>query len=69
MNKIITLIEENEGLTDKAQEDIVSYLNNVGYFVYGPCGRDSELEEEGYSAAAGYEGQGLTNKKYKYWRY
>lgn len=65
-NKIITLIEENEGLTDKAQEDIVSYLNNVGYFVYGPCGRDSELEEEGYSAPTGYEGQGLTNRKYKY---
>ena len=51
---------------DKAQEDIVSYLNNVGYFVYGPCGRDSELEEQGYSSPVGYEGQGLTNKKYKY---
>lgn len=66
-NKIITLIEENEGLTDKAQEDIVSYLNNVGYFVYGPCGRDSELEEEGYSENHGYESNnGGVNKKYKY---
>lgn len=65
-NKIISIIEENEGLTDNAQTSIVKYLNDVGYFVYGPCGRDSELEEEGYSEPTGYEGQGVSNRKFKY---
>ena len=64
-NKIITIIEQNEGLTDAAQADIVKYLNDVGYFVYGPCGRDSALDEQGYTDKRGYEGQGLNNNNYK----
>ena len=66
-NGIIEIIEENEGLTDKAQTQIVSYLNAAGYYVYGNCNKvDPEYTDgEQNGVLTGYERQGSTNK-YKY---
>lgn len=66
-NEIISLIEENEGLTDKTQEKIVKYLNSVGYYVYGKCNDiDSDyLDNTVNGKLIGYEKQGNTDK-YKY---
>lgn len=66
-NEIISLIEENEGLTDKTQEKIVKYLNSAGYYVYGKC---SSYEEDYLDGAVngkltGYERNGSSDK-YKY---
>lgn len=66
-NEIISLIEENEGLTDKTQEKIVKYLNSTGYYVYGKCSAIDEdyLEGTVNGKLVGYEKQGNTDK-YKY---
>ena len=66
-NEIISLIEENEGLTDKTQEKIVKYLNSTGYYVYGPCGKIDEdyLDGAVNGKLTGYEKQGNADK-YKY---
>ena len=68
-NGIISIIEENEGLTDKAQEQIIKYLNNTGYYVYGSCSKiDTDYvgnEEAINGVLTGYERQGTTDK-YKY---
>lgn len=36
-NGIINIIEENEGHNSNAEEEITSYLNGSGYFVFGSC--------------------------------
>mgnify|MGYP004510555243 FL=1 len=68
-NGIISIIEENEGLTDKAQEQIIKYLNSTGYYVYGSCSKiDTDYvgnEEAINGVLTGYERQGTTDK-YKY---
>lgn len=66
-NEIISLIEENEGLTDKTQEKIVKYLNSTGYFVYGKCSSYEEdyLEGAVNGKLTGYEKSGSSDK-YKY---
>lgn len=66
-NGIIEIIEENEGLTDKAQSQIVNYLNLAGYYVYGNCNKvDPEYTDgELNGVLTGYEKQGSSNR-YKY---
>lgn len=65
-NGIISIIEENEGLTDKAQEQIIKYLNNTGYYVYGSCSKiDTDYvgnEETMNGLLTGYGRQGTTDK-------
>lgn len=36
-NQILTIIEQKEGLDKNAQSEIETYLNGVGYAVYGKC--------------------------------
>lgn len=66
-NEIISLIEENEGLTEKTQEKIINYLNSVGYYVYGKCSSNEEDYLEGTinGKLTGYERSGNSDK-YKY---
>lgn len=66
-NEIISLIEENEGLTEKTQEKIVKYLNSTGYYVYGKCADtgDDYLDGAVNGKLTGYEKQGNADK-YKY---
>ena len=63
-NEIISLIEENEGLTDKTQEKIVKYLNSTGYYVYGKCTDtgDDYLDGAINGKLTGYEKQGNADK-------
>ncbi len=72
-NGIISIIEENEGLTDAAQEKIRNYLNNTGYYVYGECskvdidyGDYKDDDTQSYGQLKGYEQQNSTSGKYKY---
>lgn len=65
-NRIVNLIEENEGLSSETQKQINSYLNSVGYFVYGTCAdTEDDIDFEGNKVVTGYEKHGSTNK-YKY---
>lgn len=65
-NKIISLIEQNEGLSDDTQEQISKYLNSVGYFVYGNCVVEDDVDFTNTNkVVTGYEKQSNTNK-YKY---
>lgn len=68
-NGIISIIEENEGLSDKTQEQIRKYLNNSGYYVYGNCSKvDIDYgDTETNGILTGYEQQaGANSNKYKY---
>lgn len=70
-NKVIEIIEENEGLTSDAQTKITQYLNDVGYFVYGPCNREQDTDdllENGYGDVVGCEKKvaAANTQKYKY---
>lgn len=72
-NEIISLIEENEGLTENTRDKIINYLNSVGYYAYGSCSSDDSNKEdyEDYLEGAingkltGYERSGNSNK-YKF---
>jgi hypothetical protein len=72
-NSIVSIIEQKEGLSTEAQEEIKSYLSGIGYVVYGSCSED----EKGYEsnvASTGYmyciskstsEGSSLQKTYYK----
>lgn len=61
-NGIVAIIEENEGLNSDAQEEISTYLNGMGYYVYGTCQRSNEASED----EKGYEPKDAQSGKYKY---
>lgn len=46
-NGIVSIIENNEGLTSDAQEEVENYLQNIGYNVYGSC--DTDMSDQGGS--------------------
>ncbi len=52
-NRIITIIEQNEGLNSAAQGDINNYLSGVGYFVYSSCS-PGEIGYEKNNTNTGY---------------
>jgi len=54
-DKIVLVIEQNEGLSSNAQSEIESYLTGIGYTVYGKCSSDEK----------GFVSENLNNK-YKY---
>jgi len=54
-DKIVTIIEQNEGLNNNAQTEIDNYLSGVGYHVYGTC----NSEEKGI-------GKSTNGNRYKY---
>lgn len=65
-NKIISLIEQNEGLSDDTQKQINDYLNSVGYFVYGTCEYEDDVDfSDTNKTVTGYEKHANTDK-YKY---
>ena len=55
-NGIINIIEENEGHSSNAEEEITSYLNGSGYFVFGSCA----------SNETGYGRQSSQSNKFRY---
>lgn len=55
-NKIVTIIEQKEGLSSSAQDEIKSYLDGVGYFVYGKCNTNEK----------GFDPNSSLNGTYKY---
>lgn len=57
-NGIVAIIEENEGLNSKAEGEIRSYLNSMGYYVYGSCNTNASGDEK----ETGYEPKGSKHK-------
>lgn len=55
-NSIVLKIEQNEGLSSNAQDEIKTYLDNNGYYVYGECDKD----EVGIQKMSG------SNNKYRF---
>jgi len=59
-NGVISILEEEEGWTNDAQERIINYLNGSGYRNLGKC----PVDESNNSKAGGY--QNNDNNKYSY---
>ena len=55
-DRIITIIENNEGLNSDSRDLISDYLSSNGYFVYGSCSKGEK----------GYEQSNSLDSKYKY---
>ena len=50
-NRIVSIIEEQEGMSAKAEDEIENYLSGMGYMVYGRCaGDETGFPKESYNS-------------------